>query len=164
MAVQQVLYTSATGFTERYAQMLGEAAALPVCRAGGPGALAPGAAVVYLGWLCAGRVRGLRWARSRYDIRAVCAVGMAPPEQLSLSHLAEKHRLGAIPLFYLRGGYAPGRLPAGWRAMMAPMAWKVPRSPAQPPTALAMRDAFAYGADWVSREALEPVLSWLRQG
>ena len=35
MAVQQVLYTSATGFTERYAQMLGEAAALPVCRAGG---------------------------------------------------------------------------------------------------------------------------------
>ena len=41
MAVQQVLYTSATGFTERYAQMLGEAAALPGCRAGGPGAWPP---------------------------------------------------------------------------------------------------------------------------
>ena len=51
MEVRAILYTSATGFTERYARMLSEAAGLPACPAGGPDLPAPGSPVVYLGWL-----------------------------------------------------------------------------------------------------------------
>ena len=164
MEVQAVLYVWATGFTRRYAQMLAEAAGLPACPARGPGAPAPGAAVVYLGWLCAGRVRRLRRARTRYDVRAVCAVGMSPLEMVPLLRLAKDNGLEGTPLFYLRGGYAPDRLTLPWRLMMAPMARKVDRERTEDPMALAMKEAFAHGADWVSPEALDPVLDWLRQG
>ncbi|WP_295633324.1 hypothetical protein [uncultured Intestinimonas sp.] len=164
MEVRAILYTSATGFTERYARMLSEAAGLPACPAGGPDLPSPGSPVVYLGWLYAGRVRGLGRARGRYDLRAVCAVGMAPPEMVSLPRLAEDNGLGDTPLFYLRGGYAPDRLPLPWRVMMAPMARKVARDRTEDPTALAMKEAFAHGGDWVSPEDLGPVLDWLRRG
>ena len=42
MEVRAILYTSATGFTERYARMLSEAAGLPACPAGGAGPPRPG--------------------------------------------------------------------------------------------------------------------------
>ena len=164
MEVQAILYTSATGFTRRYARMLSEAAGLPACPAGGPGLPAPGSPVIYLGWLCAGKIRGLGRAMAGYEVRGVCAVGMAPPEGLSLPRLAEDNGLGGRPLFYLRGGYAPDRLPLPWRLMMAPMAWKAARGKGEEPMDRAMREAFAQGADWVSRAALDPVLAWLQRG
>ena len=162
MEVQAVLYVSATGFTRRYAQMLAEAAGLPACPARGPGAPAPGAAVVYLGWLCAGRVRGLRRARTRYDVLAVCAVGMSPLEMVPLLRLAKDNGLEGAPLFYLRGGYAPERVKGLSRAMMAVMTRSVRRSAAKgDPQAEAMLPVLLHGADWVDRENLRPVLDWL---
>ena len=161
MEVQAVLYTSATGFTERYARMLSEAAGLPACPAGGPDLPAPGSPVIYLGWLCAGRVRGLGRARGRYDLRAVCAVGMAPPEMVSLPRLAEDNGLGDTPLFYLRGGYAPERLRGLARVMMAPMVFFLTRKPPQTEADRAVQEAFAHGADWTDPARLEPVLAWL---
>ena len=50
------------------------------------------------------------------------------------------------------------------RVMMAPMARKVARDRTEDPTALAMKEAFAHGGDWVSPEDLGPVLDWLRRG
>ena len=40
-------------------------------------ALPRGTAVIYLGWLCAGGIKGLKGARRRFRTAAVCAVGMA---------------------------------------------------------------------------------------
>ena len=69
--------------------------------------------------------------------------------------LRRDNRLEGVPLFYLRGGYAPEKLTGFYRAMMAPMAR------AETEADRAMRDAFRDGGDWVSPERLAPVLAWL---
>ena len=82
--------------------------------------------VIYLGWLCAGGIKGLKGARRRFRTAAVCAVGMAA--EVEEAKLRRDNRLEGVPLFYLRGGYAPEKLTGFYRAMMAPMARLVSRA------------------------------------
>ena len=155
--ISAIVYTSATGFTARYAQMLAGETGLPAFRLEEADALAPGAPVLCLGWLRAGSVRGLKAARRRFRVEGVCAVGMAPeadPEQLRRDNGLEN-----APLFYLRGGYAPDRVRGLDRVLMAAMKRHLAgRSDPQSQAALA---AMRQGADWVSGDQLGPVLAWL---
>ena len=155
--ISAIVYTSATGFTARYAQMLAGETGLPAFRLEEADALAPGVPVLCLGWLRAGSVRGLKAARRRFRVEGVCAVGMAPeadPEQLR-----RDNALGNAPLFYLRGGYAPDRVRGLDRVLMAAMKRHLAgKSDPQSQAALA---AMRQGADWVSGDQLAPVLAWL---
>ena len=155
--ISAIVYTSATGFTARYAQMLAGETGLPAFRLEEADALAPGAPVLCLGWLRAGSVRGLKAARRRFRVEGVCAVGMAPeadPEQLRRDNGLED-----APLFYLRGGYAPDKVRGLDRVLMAAMKRHLAgKSDQQSQAALA---AMRQGADWVSGGQLGPVLAWL---
>ena len=133
MNAAAIVYTSQTGFTARYAALLAERTGLPC--------------------------RPLKEARRRFRTAAVCAVGMAA--EVEEAKLRRDNRLEGVPLFYLRGGYAPEKLTGFYRAMMAPMARLVSRAPAETEADRAMRDAFRDGGDWVSPERLAPVLAWL---
>ena len=155
--ISAIVYTSATGFTARYAQMLAGEAGLPAFRLEEADALAPGAPVLYLGWLRAGSVRGLKVARRRFRVAGVCAVGMAP--EADPEKLRRDSGLRDAPFFYLRGGYAPDRVRGLDRVLMAAMKRHLAgRSDPQSQAALA---AMRQGADWVSGERLGPVLAWL---
>ena len=154
-----IVYQSHTGFTARYAALLAERTGLPCRPLKEAAALPRGTAVIYLGWLCAGGIKGLKGARRRFRTAAVCAVGMAA--EVEEAKLRRDNRLEGVPLFYLRGGYAPEKLTGFYRAMMAPMARLVSRAPAETEADRAMRDAFRDGGDWVSPERLAPVLAWL---
>lgn len=162
--VTAIVYTSATGFTRRYAQMLAERMGLPAYELGGPGAPGKGCCVVYLGWLCAGGIKGLKKALGRYDVRAVCAVGMAPATADYEAKLAKDNKVWDRPFFYLRGGYAPERLGGAYKLMMKPMAAAMAKAPQgdEDETQRAMREAFSKGGDWVSEQQLVPVLAELR--
>lgn len=162
MDVNAIVYTSATGFTRRYAQLLAQTTGLPAYALSDPAGPPAGTKVLYLGWLRAGAVRGLKGARGRWTPAAVCAVGMAPPEGVDAEGLARRNGLEGAPLFYLRGGYAPERVKGLSRAMMAVMTRSVRRSAAKgDPQAEAMLPVLLHGADWVDRENLRPVLDWL---
>ena len=149
MNAAAIVYTSQTGFTARYAALLAERTGLPCRPLKEAAALPRGTAVIYLGWLCAGGIKGLKGARRRFRTAAEEA------------KLRRDNRLEGVPLFYLRGGYAPEKLTGFYRAMMAPMARLVSRAPAETEADRAMRDAFRDGGDWVSPERLAPVLAWL---
>ena len=159
MNAAAIVYTSQTGFTARYAALLAERTGLPCRPLKEAAALPRGTAVIYLGWLCAGGIKGLKGARRRFRTAAVCAVGMAA--EVEEAKLRRDNRLEGVPLFYLRGGYAPEKLTGFYRAMMAPMARLVSRAPAETEADRAMRDAFRDGGDGVSPERLAPVLAWL---
>lgn len=161
MMVSAVVYASSTGFTARYAQMIAQRAGLPACRLGDGGAPPPGTAALYLGWLCAGGIKGLKKARRRYDLRAVCAVGMAPAQENYTAKIRRENSLEALPFFYLRGGYAPERLTGLYKLMMAPVSKMVSKAPAEDESAIEMREAMLHGGDWVNEVYLDPVLAWL---
>ena len=157
MKVSAIVYTSNTGFTAQYATLLSHQAGLPLhqlkeCT------LPQGTQVLYLGWLCAGKVQGLKKAAARYQVEAVCAVGLA--QECDLGKLAGDNRWTGLPLFYLRGGYSPARVRGKYKMMMTMMkAILSKKADSQSREAL---EAMERGADWVSVPQLEPVLNWLR--
>ena len=112
-----IVYTSKTGFTREYAQMLGRAAGLPVCALDeATGKVGPGSDILYLGWLMAGHISGIDHAVKRFHVRAACGVGMTPPGDKVLQDLARSNYVPNAPIFYLQGGWAPkkvGWLPSG---------------------------------------------------
>ena len=161
MNAAAIVYTSQTGFTARYAALLAERTGLPCRPLKEAAALPRGTAVIYLGWLCAGGIKGLKEARRRFRTAAVCAVGMAA--EVEEAKLRRDNRLEGVPLFYLRGGYAPERLTGLYRPMMSLMSRMVSKASVEDEGARAMQEAFAKGGDWVSAEQLSPVLDALTE-
>lgn len=161
MTASAIVYTSATGFTARYAQLLARKTGLPCLALERAKELPAGTGVVYLGWLCAGGIKGLKKARNRLQVKAVCAVGMAPASPEVVNKLAGQNHLEGLPFFYLRGGYAPEKLPGPYKLMMAPMTKAVTGHPPKDENETAMQEAFRHGGDWVDEGALAPVLAWL---
>lgn len=163
-AVTAVLFTSNTGFTAKYARLLAQASGIPAYDMSEKKELPPwGASVLYLGWLCAGTIKGFSSARKRYQIQAVCAVGMAPAESGQSEKLSGSNHLGNTPLFYLRGGFAPEKLTGVLKVMMGFMARAVAKAPAETEADREQQAALVSGGNWVSTEALEPVLAWLEK-
>ncbi len=153
--VSAIVYTSNTGFTRRYAEMLAQKTGLPACDLKGP-APARGTAVVYLGWLRAGNVKGLGKARRRYDVKAVGVVGMAAEPN---GKVLEDQ---TIPAFYLRGGLALDKLKGLYKRMMASMGGMVRKAPAKTDAEREMQEAFVNGGDWVDEAYLEPMVEFLK--
>lgn len=103
--MKAIVYTSETGHTTEYAKILGEKTGLPVYAfSEASKRIANGTEIIYLGWICANKVKGYQKAAKRYRICAICAVGLCDTGTL----LAEIRRASAIPattpLFTLQGG------------------------------------------------------------
>jgi hypothetical protein len=79
--MKAIVYTSKTGSTKRYAEMLSAETGLPAYALDGAGKkLAKGSEIIYMGWIMANSVKGYKKAAGRYAVRAVCAVGMGRPK------------------------------------------------------------------------------------
>lgn len=169
MKATAIVYTSNTGYTGKYARLLGEETGLPVYELGSAGtAPDPGADILYLGWLMAGRIQGYRKAAGRWHVRAVCGVGMGACG----SQLEELRRGNALPeelpLFTLQGGFDRTKLRGVYRLMMSLMAKTLGKRMAAKSDRTAeeddMLELLLRGGDRVSRENLAPVLAWYREG
>ena len=163
-----IVYTSNTGFTAQYAELLGEKLNLPVCSLdAAKGRLDAGAEILYLGWLMAGRVKGYQQAAKRYKIAAVCGVGMGAGG----SQIKEVRKGNAIPenipLFTLQGGFELGKLHGIYKFMMNAMKRTVGKKLAEKPDKTAdeqdMLDLLLHGGSRVSEENLRPVLEWCKK-
>ena len=114
-----IVYQSQTGFTKQYADMLGESEHLPVYSLSeAEQKLSPGTPVFFLGPLAAGHIQGLKRARKRFSLQGVCGVGMSLPSPELPEQLRQTHQLGKLPVFYLQGGWAPGKVNPVTRAMV----------------------------------------------
>ena len=106
-----IVYTSNTGHTLQYALLLGEQIGLPAYSLAEAGSQLPGGSpVIYLGWIHASHIKGYSKAASRFDLCAVCGVGLCDtgtliPEVRKTTSIPEN-----IPLFTLQGGIDRSRL------------------------------------------------------
>ena len=75
--MKAIIYTSNTGSTAEYAQLLGKELNLPVHSLQQEKNKVPaGSEIIYLGWIMAGGIKGYKEAAKLYKVRAVCGVGM----------------------------------------------------------------------------------------
>ena len=160
-----IVYTSNTGYTRQYAQLLGEKTGLPVYSLEEAVSRLPcGNCVIYLGWLMAGKVQGYAKAAKRYQIAAVCGVGMGATG----SQMQDLRKANALPaslsVFTLQGGFDLDRLHGIYKFMMSIMvktagkglANKADRTPEED----AMLELVLHGGSCVSVENLNDVLDW----
>ena len=161
-----IVYTSNTGSTKRYAELLGKETGKRVYSlAEAKKAVPAGAEIVYLGWLMAGSVKGYAEAKKRYKICAVCGVGMG---QTGTQDESVRSKL-AVPadtgVFTLQGNFEIKKLRGVYRFMMEVMSKTVGKSLAQKPDRTPeeddMLDMMLRGGERVKAENLKDVLSYL---
>ena len=165
--IRAIVYTSNTGSTAAYAKLLGEQINLPVFPLPQAKDRVPsGSEIIYLGWIMAGGVKGYKAAGKRYQIRAVCAVGMGGTG----TQLDEVRQKNNIPkdttLFTLQGGLERKKLRGIYGFMinlMSKTAGKaLSKKQDRTPEEDEMLDMMLHGGSRVSVENLGGVLKWYR--
>ena len=167
MNIEAIVYTSNTGNTRQYAQMLAARTGLPVYSAkDAETALSQGASVIYMGWIRASVIVGYREAAARYAIVCVLAVGMGETGG-QLVELRRKNGLAeSLPLFTMQGGLFPSKL-RGMNAFMINFsrrkAIKVLKAERKRTEAQnAMLIMLSKGASFVQEKHLQKPLFWLQ--
>ena len=162
-----IVYSSNTGHTKQYAELLQDATGFPTCALDELPSYARGDDAIYLGWLMAGRVMGLSRAQSRLNVRCVVATGMTPesPEQTESVHKQNGLAAG-VPLFYLQGGYDFGRLKGVYKMMMKfkgkELLGRFDGKTDEEKKADPVYKMLTEGYSVVSEERLAPVLAWVK--
>jgi hypothetical protein len=153
-----LVYESETGFTKRYAENISLKTGIRAYNA--KEALKyvkPKSKIVYMGYLTAGSIKGLKKARSRYDIELICAVGISPYEDGLLEHIKNANHIFTTDVMYLRGGYAPDKVRGMRKIMIEVMKSAVRSRVKNGQDTNEMPEVFLKGADFVSDEYSDPV-------
>ncbi len=114
-----IVYTTNTGSSKAYAELLGAKTGLAVLPfADAMTTLAPGDEIIYIGWLMAGAIVNLKKAQKRFSVRAVLAVGMTASEEMKESVRSKNRIPDAVPLFLAQGAYDKTKLHGMYRFAM----------------------------------------------
>ncbi|MGM9681942.1 MAG: hypothetical protein ACI3XR_10625 [Eubacteriales bacterium] len=162
-----IVYTSNTGFTEKYARLLGAKTGLPVYSLSAAEKLPKGSEILYLGWLMAGKVQGYKKAAKSFQVCALCGVGMGATG----SQLSDVRKANAIPedlpVFTLQGGFDMTKLHGIYKLMMTVMAKTAGKGladkPDRTPEEDTMLELLTRGGDCVREENLGSVLEWFER-
>lgn len=161
-----IVYTSKTGHTRQYAEMLAKAAKLKVYSMQEAQSVLPEKEpVLYLGWLMAGHISGIDQAVRRWDVRCAVGVGMSPASKDVLATMSRANFVPGAPLFYLQGGWTPKKV--GWFQRRAVgMATRTTRKALlaksnRTEQEEAYLNMLLRGGSFVEYQSLKPVQDWL---
>ncbi|MCM1543821.1 MAG: hypothetical protein NC110_00840 [Ruminococcus sp.] len=158
-----IIYTTNAGSSQRYAEMLGEKTGCTVIPLEKAGSVSADEEVIYIGWVMAGALQGLKEVREKFtSIKAVCAVGMMTDEK-QINELKEKNAV-TEPLFMLQGAFNISKLKGMYKMMMG-MMMKMLKSKlkdSDDPEQKKALELFEQGFDMVSEEQLAPVIEFLQ--
>lgn len=165
MKPKAIVYKSNTGNTMRYAKMLSEKTGLPTYTLPeAEKALLPNDSIIYLGWIMASKVQGYSDAEMRYNIIAVCGVGMGATGS-QIDDVRKSNKIDSnTPVFTLQGGFDITKLRGAYKLMMNIMIKTIGKSLANKPDRTPDEDVtlemIQRGGDYVSEDNLKAVLEW----
>lgn len=164
--INAIVYTSNTGHTKQYAEMLGEKTGLPVYDLkAARRALPEDDGIFYMGWLMAGVVKGYRKARRRYSVKAVCGVGMSATGSQIMDICKTNGITRATRIFCLQGGLEMDKLHGINKMMMGLMRGTIGKAflgkPNRTPEEDDMVELLFRGGNRVSEENLAGPLEWI---
>lgn len=160
-----IVYTSNTGFTKEYAQMLGEKTGLPVYDIkSAKKEIKKGSDIIYLGWLIAGSVKGCKKICRQYNVKAVCAVGLGETGRMTEEAKKANKIPEAAEAFTLQGGYAPEKLKGLYKSMMGMavnmIAGQINAKEEKTESDERMLTVLSEGGSYVCEENLAMILEW----
>ena len=158
-----IVYTSNTGHTRQYALLLGEQVGLPVYSLEEANShLSGGSPVIYLGWIHASHVKGYAKAASRFDLCAVCGVGLCDTGTLTSEVRKATAIAEDIPLFTLQGGIDRSRLKGMDKLMISLLAKGLAAQKQRSDQDERMLELLNKDESYVSPENLAEVVQWYK--
>lgn len=154
-----IVYCTKRGSAKEYAQKLGEMTSLPVYDLKTAAkSLKKGEPIIYIGWVCAGKVKGLEKAAARYKIKKLGMVGVSPDESSQKAALASS---GAQTVAVLPGRIRPTEL-RGFDGMVirmvSGMLKKAAEDHPEDKDAAKLADVMCNGADLVDFDKLNGLI------
>lgn len=157
-----VIYESKTGFTKRYADMLGSKAKLKVFSVKELSKVSKDEEIVFLGWMKAGKIQGLNKLR-KYNVKAVCGSGTGRTAEPNAETVIARNKLAGITFFYLRGGCLPLKELKGMDKILMSMFLKMLKSRKDKDEKIEESISIIQnGFNGVREENLLPVLEWMK--
>ena len=161
MKPKAIVYSSKTGFTRQYAQLLGKRLTLPVYSLEDAlYGLGKGSPVIYLGWVHVSAVRGCRKARKHFQVLAVCAVGLCDTGTLTDQVRKTTGIAQEIPLFTLQGGFDRSRLQGLDRLLIAMLVKGLSSQKERTAQDARMLELLTREGNYVREENLKDFLDW----
>lgn len=169
-----IIHNSHTGFTQRYAELIGKELDCPVCALkDAPSSLSQYDIVVFGSRLHAGIFDGWKKARKLLAQRGakklmLFATGAMPNEaEAQIQKVWEQNltpeERQTIPHFYLQAGLCYEKMGGTDRVMMKVAAWAISRKKAKTEEDQAFQDAIASSYDISDPKYIQPIVSCLRQ-
>ena len=163
MKLDAIVFTSQTGFTRQYAEMLGQTLSLPVYSLEEAVSQLPGGSrILYLGWVHASHVKGYRQAAKRFSVCAVCGVGLCDTGTLTTEVQQATAIPEEIPVFTLQGGIDREKLKGIDKLMISMLAKGLASQKQRSPRDERMLELLSRDASYVSRENLAEILDWYK--
>ena len=162
--VKAIVYESHTGFTRMYAKILAwelgmedKVYSLREAEREVP----QGTEIVFLGWVCGGKVMGYESAARPWKIQAVCAVGLNFPSEQRVLKITAESRIEGCPVFYLQGGYRHDQQGLVYRTMMKVRVSALMAKEHKTDEDYKILHMIREGANLVNEEQLVPVREYL---
>ena len=157
-----IVYVSNTGSAKAYAEMLSEKTGLTAYDFKDCGSVPEDAEIIFIGWIMAGAIQGLKEAREKFgSLKAVAAVGMMKSEKQDIA-LKEKNEI-TEPFFSLPGAFDVKKLTGMYKMMMG-MVVRMMKSKLKEendPNAKEIVDKFENGFDMVDEKYLTEILEFI---
>lgn len=161
MKPEAIVYTSVSGHTARYADLLGVKTGLPVYDIKEAKAvLTRKTPVIYMGWLRCGKVVKYKRAAGRYRILAVCAVGLCPAGEFLREVRYATVLSDTMPIFTLQGGIEKEKVRGYTKYLLGKVEKRLKKKERHNPAERELLYALAQGGDFVSGEQLSDVMRW----
>lgn len=162
--MKAIVYTSNTGHTKKYAEILAEKTGLAVYNLEKDTKLLPkGSDVIFLGWLFVSSIKGYKKAKRLYNVKAVCGVGLCDTGCM-LEEVRKAIKLPKyIPLFTVQGGINKPKL-KGINKFMIDMLIKMMESKDEKSDDdKRMLELLNNDCDYVCEENLKDLISWYNE-
>jgi len=160
MEIKVIIYSSNTGLTEKYAKMLSEKTGLPAYRLSEVPAELGGTSVIYMGWLMAGVVKDYGKAHKRYNVRAVCGVGLCDTGSAD-DQIRDTNAVPAdVAVFTLQGGMLHDKLSGPYKVSIKILTKAMNAKKKKSEDDKRMIYLLETGGDLVKEENLAAVMEW----
>ncbi|MDD4840014.1 MAG: flavodoxin domain-containing protein [Clostridia bacterium] len=161
-----IVYKSNSGFTKKYAELLANELGISAINYSDMEEIEKDSDIIFMGWIMASKIQGLSKAQKKFNINAICSVGMAPPSEKITNEIFANNNVEENKFFYLQGGFDMQKLKGIYKILMQIMEKvirkKLSKNKGEDEELSYMLDMLENGMDCVSIENLKPLLDSLR--
>ena len=159
--VKYIVYTSNTGYTKKYAELLSERLLIPaIDLKAAKGRVPRKAEIIYMGWIRAGGLVGYGKVKRRYDVRGIVGVCLGASGS-QIDGLAKRCRpKNGVPIFTVQGGMDRDRLTGINKSMIDMLVKMLRAKDDKTEDECKMLEMIENGGDFFNPDNLDPIVAY----